>query len=92
MSRIAVIIKSGQCQKNYEVFGNSEVGFGLKIIWRETDRDTSAKTPLFFVSRKQSLGFLHQLMKADVHPVHLMDVTRDYLLEQSGKYPPSFSD
>lgn len=93
MSHIAVIVKSDHCQKGYWVFGNRNIGFGVKIVWQETGRPLAfSQTCCIFPSREAALLFLRQLIRGDVHPVHLRDIARDYLLEKHHVACPIFSD
>lgn len=93
MSRIAVIIKAGRLQKNYWVFGNRKTGFGVKILWHGAGKiEAFSQTPLVFAHREQALALMRQLIHSDVHPVHLLDIVRDYMLEQYWDLCPVFSD
>lgn len=93
MSCIAVIIKADRFQKDYWVFGSGKTGFGVKILWHGAGRiEAFAQTPLIFANREQALSLMRRLIHSDVHPVHLLDIARDYLLEQYWNVCPVFSD
>lgn len=93
MSCIAVVVKKGHYRKRYGIFGNRNIGFGIKIVWREFGKTpVFSKTSYIFPNRETALSFLHKLIREDVHPIHLQDITRDHLLEKYCIPLPIFSD
>lgn len=93
MSRIAVIIKTDRFQKGYWVFGNTKTGFGVRIVWEEAGKPGDfSQTPRIFSHREEAISLMRQLIQADVHPAHLLDIARDYMLEQYWNLSPVFSD
>lgn len=81
MSCIAVVVKKGHYRKRYGIFGNRNIGFGIKIVWREFGKTpVFSKTSYIFPNRETALSFLHKLIREDVHPIHLQDIARDHFV------------
>ncbi len=83
MSQTVAIIKSDCCERVYCAFGSRRAGFGVRIIWKYPQKKTEiAETPCIFPTREKALRWMKQLADAGIHPLHLLDVTRDHFYQE----------